>query len=80
MYNTVLGAKPLQTDGSTFYYSDYNFKASTKGLIRSSLGLLLRHIAAGRGRLPDQRLFARYAWRARKSLHSLNVAVDAGWR
>lgn len=27
MYNTVLGAKPLQTDGSTFYYSDYNIKA-----------------------------------------------------
>lgn len=27
MYNTVLGAKPLRTDGSTFYYSDYNFHA-----------------------------------------------------
>jgi DUF1680 family protein len=26
MYNTVLGAKPLHTDGRTFYYSDYNFK------------------------------------------------------
>ena len=26
MYNTVLGAKPLQSDGHTFYYSDYNFK------------------------------------------------------
>ncbi len=25
MYNTVLGAKPLLADGSTFYYSDYNF-------------------------------------------------------
>ncbi|HEY9789515.1 MAG TPA: beta-L-arabinofuranosidase domain-containing protein [Candidatus Obscuribacterales bacterium] len=25
MYNTVLGAKPLQADGRTFYYSDYNF-------------------------------------------------------
>jgi hypothetical protein len=24
MYNTVLGAKPLQSDGRTFYYSDYN--------------------------------------------------------
>jgi DUF1680 family protein len=24
MYNTVLGAKPLLADGSTFYYSDYN--------------------------------------------------------
>jgi DUF1680 family protein len=27
MYNTILGAKPLQLDGRTFYYSDYNFKA-----------------------------------------------------
>jgi hypothetical protein len=26
MYNTVLGAKPLQPDGRTFYYSDYNFQ------------------------------------------------------
>jgi DUF1680 family protein len=25
MYNTVLGAKPLMTDGRTFYYSDYSF-------------------------------------------------------
>lgn len=24
-YNTVLGAKPLQRDGSAFYYSDYHF-------------------------------------------------------
>jgi uncharacterized protein len=27
MYNTVLGAKPLLADGSTFYYCDCNFKA-----------------------------------------------------
>jgi DUF1680 family protein len=26
MYNTVLGAKPMQADGRAFYYSDYNFK------------------------------------------------------
>ena len=26
MYNTVLGAKPLQADGRAFYYADYNFK------------------------------------------------------
>jgi uncharacterized protein len=25
MYNTVLGAKPLQENGDTYYYSDYNF-------------------------------------------------------
>lgn len=25
MYNTVLGAKPLQQNGDAFYYSDYNF-------------------------------------------------------
>jgi hypothetical protein len=28
MYDTILGAKPLQPDGRTFYYSDYNFKGS----------------------------------------------------
>ncbi len=26
MYNTILGAKPLQADGLGFYYSDYNLK------------------------------------------------------
>jgi uncharacterized protein len=25
MYNTILGAKPLQADGRTFYYADFNF-------------------------------------------------------
>jgi len=25
MYNTILGAKPLQRNGQAFYYSDYNF-------------------------------------------------------
>jgi DUF1680 family protein len=27
MYNTILGAKPLQENGETFYYADYNFNA-----------------------------------------------------
>jgi uncharacterized protein len=27
MYNTVLGAKPMQTDGHAFYYADYNLAA-----------------------------------------------------
>ena len=27
LYNTVLGAKPLQSDGRAFYYSDYHFDA-----------------------------------------------------
>ncbi len=26
MYNTILGALPLQSDGRTFYYSDFNFQ------------------------------------------------------
>ena len=26
MYNSILGALPLQSDGRTFYYSDYNFQ------------------------------------------------------
>ncbi|HVW76683.1 MAG TPA: beta-L-arabinofuranosidase domain-containing protein [Alloacidobacterium sp.] len=28
LYNTILGAKPLLEDGSSFYYSDYNNEAS----------------------------------------------------
>ncbi len=28
MYNTVLGAKPLRSDGSTFYYADFNNQGS----------------------------------------------------
>lgn len=28
LYNTVLGAKPLERDGHAFYYSDYNVNAS----------------------------------------------------
>jgi uncharacterized protein len=27
LYNTILGAKPLKEDGSSFYYSDYNMEA-----------------------------------------------------
>jgi hypothetical protein len=27
LYNTILGAKPTEADGSTFYYSDYGAKA-----------------------------------------------------
>ncbi|MDE3200872.1 MAG: glycoside hydrolase family 127 protein [Acidobacteriota bacterium] len=27
LYNTILGAKPLKPDGSSFYYSDYNMEA-----------------------------------------------------
>jgi DUF1680 family protein len=28
LYNTILGAKPLRSDGTSFYYSDYNNNAS----------------------------------------------------
>jgi len=28
MYNTVLGAKPMERDGHAFYYSDYNFSGT----------------------------------------------------
>lgn len=30
LYNTVLGAKPIQPDGSAFYYSDYTFSGSKR--------------------------------------------------
>jgi DUF1680 family protein len=31
LYNTILGAKPLKEDGSSFYYSDYNNRFAKKG-------------------------------------------------
>ncbi len=34
LYNTILGAKPLKEDGSSFYYSDYNSHFANKGYHR----------------------------------------------
>ena len=34
LYNTILGAKPLKKDGSSFYYSDYNNQFAKKGYHR----------------------------------------------
>jgi uncharacterized protein len=34
LYNTILGAKPLKEDGSSFYYSDYNNHLASKGYHR----------------------------------------------
>jgi DUF1680 family protein len=31
LYNTILGAKPLKEDGTSFYYSDYNNRYAAKG-------------------------------------------------
>ncbi len=31
LYNTILGAKPLKEDGTSFYYSDYNDRFAQKG-------------------------------------------------
>ncbi|MGA2888570.1 MAG: beta-L-arabinofuranosidase domain-containing protein [Terracidiphilus sp.] len=31
LYNTILGAKPLKEDGTSFYYSDYNNRFANKG-------------------------------------------------
>jgi len=31
LYNTILGAKPLKEDGTSFYYSDYNNSFARKG-------------------------------------------------
>ncbi|MGA2891033.1 MAG: beta-L-arabinofuranosidase domain-containing protein [Terracidiphilus sp.] len=30
LYNTILGAKPIKEDGSSFYYSDYNLHLASK--------------------------------------------------
>ena len=55
MYNTILGAKPLEADGRTFYYSDCNFKGQ-QGLFAARLAMLLGDASAGGGRLPHQYL------------------------
>ncbi|HEY1646766.1 MAG TPA: beta-L-arabinofuranosidase domain-containing protein [Terracidiphilus sp.] len=34
LYNTILGAKPLKEDGTSFYYSDYNNRFAKKGYYR----------------------------------------------
>ncbi len=34
LYNTILGARPLLEDGSSFYYSDYNNRFAKKGYHR----------------------------------------------
>ena len=34
LYNTILGAKPLKEDGSSFYYADYNNQFAKKGYHR----------------------------------------------
>jgi hypothetical protein len=34
LYNTILGAKPLKEDGTSFYYSDYNNRFAKKGYHR----------------------------------------------
>jgi len=57
MYNTVLGAKPLRADGSTFYYSDYHFKGR-KVYSDRRWACCSGHIAAGGCGLPDQCVFS----------------------
>ncbi|MGA7340733.1 MAG: beta-L-arabinofuranosidase domain-containing protein [Terracidiphilus sp.] len=34
LYNTILGARPLKEDGTSFYYSDYNNRFAKKGFHR----------------------------------------------
>ena len=52
MYNTVLGAMPLQPDGHAFYYSDYHSSPRSDGASDSSKGAL----AAGR------RVYSTHRW------------------
>ena len=58
LYNTVLGAKPLQSDGTAFYYSDYSFYGR-KTLLQPSLALLFGHASADRCRLRHRLLLPR---------------------
>ena len=79
MYNTVLGAKPLEADGRTFYYSDYNFKGRQGVLGPSTLGVLLGHAAAGRRRLSHQHLLPRFEQRMGQFVHPVHIAMEARW-
>jgi len=58
LYNMVLGAKPIQPDGSAFLLLRLQFEDAQ---IRPSrqVAVLLWHSTVGSGRLPDQRLPSR---------------------
>ena len=74
-FNTVLGARPLELDGSSFYYSDYTFKAQAH-LQSLQVAVLLGHAAANRCRLPHQRLLPQRARRLCESLSALHSALE----
>ncbi len=53
LYNTILGALPIQADGTSFYYSDYSHDRQ-ESLLRRQMALLLGDLPATGGRLPHQ--------------------------
>ncbi len=69
LLNTTAGALPLQLDGRSFYYADYNNVAKAH-LLRAPLALLQRHPAAGGGRLRHQLLPARARRAVGEPLHA----------
>ena len=75
LYNTILGAWPIQADGTSFYYSDYA-ETGKKVWYRTKVAVLLRNFPATRGGLPHQHIFAFRGWCVRKSLHSVPRAME----
>jgi len=74
MYNTILGAKPLESDGD-IYYSDYQLQDAR--FIRRTAGLAARNDATVAA---DYRIntYFRDGEGVRESLHPLNGTLDAG--
>ena len=76
LYNTILGAKPILPDGTSFYYSDYNETA--KKVYYAKMAVLLGHIPAGDGRLWHQRIYASRAGCVREPVRAVGAALTAG--
>ena len=75
LYNTILGAWPIQADGTSFYYSDYA-AIGKKVWYRDKVAVLLGNISSTCRRLPHQHLSAFSRRGLRKSLRSFECAVE----
>ncbi len=56
LYNTILGAKPLKEDGTSFYYSDYNDNFASKGGTETLSAAAIWSISSLRTRASASRL------------------------
>ena len=79
MYNTILGAKPLQGKRQKFLLRRLQLLRRPAGLQESPLGLLLGYAAAGCRRLPNQPVSSRTASSLREPLRAFDAAMDGEW-